>query len=92
MKLKDFENVFRILKNRKRLEIIKLLSDNQPRLVGEISHKIKISLKGTSKHLILMAQVGLLDFKRTKKGVFYKLEQELPDYLRVFVKSIKQIR
>lgn len=89
MKIKDLEVQFRLLKNRKRLEIIRLMSDNKIRYVNEIANCIRLSLKSTSKHLIMLSNNGWFEFKRDKFGVQYKLNQEYDLYLIEICKAIK---
>ena len=53
-KLKRWSTIFRALANPNRLKIIKILSSGESLPVSSIARDIKISLKSTSKHLIML--------------------------------------
>ena len=89
MRLRELEHIFRVLSGRKRLEILRLMLDGKSRAVGEVAVAVKLSLKSTSKHVILLAQVGLLDRRRGGFSVYYQLANDTPRYLEAVLRQIK---
>lgn len=90
MKYNELVKIMRVLAGRKRLEILNLLSDARGRSVSDIAEHIKLSLKSTSKHVLLLAQVDLLDYRRQKNVVWYKLSAEVPPYLKTILGEIRR--
>lgn len=88
MKFKQLENTFRLLGGRKRLEILRLLSDRRPRAVGDIADHVKLSLKATSKHVLLLAQGDVLERQRDKQVVRYYINHDIPEPTRSVFKFI----
>lgn len=72
--MKKATKFFKALANNRRLEILKLLKNQKGALtVSEISQRIILSFKSTSKHLLILEGVDLV--KRQQEGleVFYSL-------------------
>src|SRR3990167_11118812 len=90
MRYQDLVKLFRVLAGRKRLEILSLLADGRERSVGSIAEAIKLSLKSTSKHLLLLAQVDLLEYRRQKNVVCYRASKVVPKYIKPVLVKIKQ--
>lgn len=76
--MRRWTQIFKALANINRLKIIKLLSDDQPRHVTEIADELDISLKATSKHLIILQNLDVLDCKGKNNRVFYFLHKDIP--------------
>lgn len=70
--------IFKALSNINRLKIIKILSGGKNLTVSEISEKIGISLNATSKHLIILSNLDILESQGKDGHVFYKLNPNLP--------------
>ena len=81
-KLKRWSTIFRALANPNRLKIIKILSSGESLPVSMIARDIKISLKSTSKHLIMFKNLDILDAVRKQGRVFYSLNADVPADLR----------
>lgn len=76
--------VFKALSNVNRLKIIKLLSKSSSLSVGEISEQIDISPKATSKHLIILNNLDVLDSRGKEGHVLYSLNAKMPwDFHRI---------
>lgn len=73
MKEKEFERVLKALANRRRLAIIKYLKSEKEATVGDISHKIKLSFKATSKHLGILSAVDIVEKEQRSLQVWYSL-------------------
>ena len=52
--MKRWTQIFKALGNINRLKIIKFLEGGAAMTVGDISHELEISFRGTSQHLILL--------------------------------------
>jgi DNA-binding transcriptional ArsR family regulator len=75
--MKKATKFFKALANDRRLEILKLLKDKKGEMiVGEISNRIHLSYKSTSKHLLVLENVGLIKRRQRRLEVFYSLNQE----------------
>jgi DNA-binding transcriptional ArsR family regulator len=70
--------IFKLLGNVSRQNIIRLLSDGQERNVSDIATEIKVSFTGTSKHLILLSHFYVLKADGKDGHVFYKINRSMP--------------
>ena len=70
--------LFKALGNINRLKIIKLLASGQSLSVTEITSAIKISLNATSKHLIILSNLDVVEGTGRDGHVFYRLNPDLP--------------
>ena len=74
--------IFKALANINRLKIIKLLAKRNNLNVSEIAEIIDISLNATSKHLIILSNLGILEGKGKQGHVFYRISDNLPDDIK----------
>ncbi|PIP29757.1 hypothetical protein COU12_00460 [Candidatus Jorgensenbacteria bacterium CG10_big_fil_rev_8_21_14_0_10_54_38] len=83
--MKRWSIVFKVLGNVNRLKIVKLLSGGEKRNVSEIGRTLAISQKATSKYLIQLHNLVVLDSEGKDGHVFYFLNQhDMPkDFRRV---------
>ncbi len=72
---KTWSRLFRGLANLSRLKIIALLSKERELAVSDIAQRIHVSIRGTSKHLIQLAGLGILDRDGKAGHVFYSLNK-----------------
>ena len=72
------------------MEIIKLLSDGNERSVGDIASRISISLTATSKHVVLLRQVGFLERRQVGYEAHYRLDEPLPTEMALQIRLIRQ--
>lgn len=84
--MKRWTQIFKAFANSNRLKIIVLLSRGTPRNVTEIAGELRISLKATSKHLILLHNLDVLEAKGEKGHVFYSLNSDMPKDLRIAIR------
>lgn len=86
--MKRWTQIFKALANLNRLGIIKLLSGSKPMHVTDISAELGISLKATSKHLILLHNLDVLSAKGERGHIYYSLNHSTPkdllDAIRLF--------
>ena len=64
--------IFGVMSNSKRLQILHLLSSKELS-VNEISDAIKIRKSNTSQHLFVLRMMGLVKSRREGKNIYYKL-------------------
>ena len=64
------EKILKALANKKRLEILKLLTKNSGLGVIEIAKEINLHFKSTSKHLQKLSEAGLV--KSIREGVWVR--------------------
>lgn len=77
--MKEIEKILKVVANEKRLLIIKNLIKEKRLTVSEISERINLSFKATSKHLSLLYQADFVGAKKVSNNVLYFLTQ--PDHL-----------
>lgn len=84
--LKRWTVIFRVLANINRLKIITILANSQSRSVGELAREINISLKSTSKHLIILKNLDILEAQGKQGHVHYSLNLNPPGDIRKALK------
>ena len=67
---KRWVNIFKALGNINRIKIIEMLSSGQNLSVTDISNKIKISIKSTSRHLMILRNLELLEGELAPSGEY----------------------
>ncbi|TAL49012.1 ArsR family transcriptional regulator [Patescibacteria group bacterium] len=75
--MKDIEKILKVLANKRRLAIIKLLKNRKEANVGEIAEGIKLSFKATSRHLLQLYAVDILEKEQRSLEIFYRLSANL---------------
>ena len=86
--MRDLEKILRALANRRRLAIIKYLEKHREASVGEIAGAIKLSFKSTSKHLVILTTVDILEKEQRNLQVYYRLANPLPAPSRSIINLI----
>ncbi len=76
--MKRWTQIFKALANINRLKIIRLLANARPMTVTDIAEEIEISLKGTSKHLILLHNLDVLTATGKEGHVYYGYNDQVP--------------
>ena len=69
------ERTFKVLGNRRRLAILRLLLAKKRLMVADIADEIKLSFTSTSKHLRLLDHQGFVEPEAVGRYVFYRLCQ-----------------
>lgn len=89
--MKRWTIIFKALGNINRLKILRLLSHGERLSVGNIAERIRISVKGTSQHLILLHNLDVLEAVGTQGHVYYFVNPSMPkDFrqaLNIFLKE-----
>lgn len=75
---KKWVRIFKALANYNRMKIVGMLSLGSEMTVTEISEKISISIKSTSKNLIMLQNLDVLESRGKDNHVWYSLNKNLP--------------
>ena len=67
------ERQLKAVANRRRLAILSFLKKNKFASVGEIAESIKLSFKATSKHLMILGNVEILEKEQDSLQMFYSI-------------------
>lgn len=70
--MRELERNLKALANRRRLAILKYIKERKEATVGEISDKINLSFRSTSKHLAVLAACDILEKEQRSSQVYYK--------------------
>lgn len=84
--MKRWTQIFKALSNINRAQIIKILSVRDRMSVSEIANELDISLKATSKHLIILHNLDVLSNKGKDSRVEYWLNPDLPADIKKTIK------
>ncbi len=90
MKNNELEKYFRVLANRRRLEILQLLSRRGAMPVKDIAENIKLSFKSTHKHLYQLLQLGFIEKERQGLLVFYEISASLSYWQNYLLKPVRR--
>lgn len=71
--MKEWTKVFKALANENRLKILRLLTKKRELPVKAISQHIDLGIKATSKHLIILANMNMLQSQGKLGSVWYTL-------------------
>jgi ArsR family transcriptional regulator len=85
MKQKEWVKIFKALSNENRLKILAFLWPNKELSVADIAGRIRLSLKSTSKHLVLLKNVGFLQSEGKAKSVYYSINPDLSKEITSFL-------
>lgn len=85
--IKKVNKIFRSLGNERRLRILSLLLKEGPMSVSNVSEKINLSLKSTSKHLVILDRAGFISGRQHGLNRIYEIEEEIRKILTFFFKS-----
>ena len=75
MKEVELEKIFKALANGRRLAILKYIKKSCTATVGEVARGIKLSFKATSKHLLILSNVGILDKQQVSLAMIYTISK-----------------
>lgn len=80
--VKRWTQIFKAFGNPNRVLIVRILSKGAKMSVGDIAGKLKISVKATSKHLIILSNLDVLNGVGRHNHVFYELNPDIPTDIR----------
>ena len=84
--MKRWVQIFKALANINRVKIVGLLAHRETMNVTDIAAVLDISLKATSKHLIILDNLDVLSSRGKDSRVFYALNRAMPKDLWAAVK------
>jgi DNA-binding transcriptional ArsR family regulator len=83
--MKNMEKILKALANRRRLAILKYLKNHREAPVAEIAGAIKLSFKSTSKHLVILSAVDLVEKEQRSLQMFYRLSDDITSPARSII-------
>ena len=87
MKEKELEKIFKALANKRRISILKYLKSEGSASVGDIASELKLSIKATSKHLMILSHVDIVE----KEQVSLTMICSLPKTNHPIVKKLFEL-
>ena len=88
--IKEWATIFRGMGNPNRLRIIKILSETGELSVSELAKELKITLKNTSRNLLILQNLGIVEFQGKIGRVYYSLnlriERDISQIINVVLK------
>ncbi len=73
MNEKELERILKALANKRRILILKYLKSKHNASVGEIASHIELSFKATSKHLVILLRLDIVDTEQVGLSMIYSL-------------------
>ena len=73
--MRELERILKALANKRRLAILKYLKTKREAPVADIAEEIGLSFKATSKHLVILSAVDILEKEQRSLQIFYRLSQ-----------------
>jgi len=86
--IKNLGRKFKALGNERRLRIIEVLLKHKKLAVGEISGKIQLSFRSTSRHLKVLESAGFVSWEQVGINVHYFIYSEAPKEFLDLVKKL----
>jgi ArsR family transcriptional regulator, arsenate/arsenite/antimonite-responsive transcriptional repressor len=81
------ESLFRALSDPTRLRCLSLLREEEELCVCELVHALEVPQPRISRHLAQLRDCGLVRDRRCGQWVFYRLRNDLPEWVRVVLLS-----
>lgn len=79
------EKNLKALANRRRLAILKFLKNNREASVKQIATQIKLSIKATSKHLVILLALDIVEREQRSLNVFYSISAKLKPEIKCII-------
>ena len=86
---REIEKVLKVLANKRRLEILLYLKRVREATVSDITDKIKISFKATSKHLAQLFNAGIVEREQRSLYMWYKLSSKQSSIVKYISNSLE---
>ncbi|HEY4489976.1 MAG TPA: metalloregulator ArsR/SmtB family transcription factor [Candidatus Paceibacterota bacterium] len=86
--MKQLEKILKAIGNKRRLAILSYLKKNNEATVGEIAGAIKLSFSATSRHLLILFNVDIVDKEQRSLEMYYSLSKKLE---RIASKIIEEL-
>jgi DNA-binding transcriptional ArsR family regulator len=80
---------FKMLSSRTRIEILKILRDNEGLTVDELSSRLHVTATTVSRHLQLMRIQDIVTFRQDAQSRYYEVnEEEIAKRIGLFLKHL----
>lgn len=79
------DNLFRALSDTTRLRTIVLLRSEGELCVCELTHALDLIQPKISRHLAILREEGIVNDRRARQWVYYRLNPDLPDWAQTVV-------
>jgi len=88
----DKYKIFKGLGNKRRLMIVEFLLKRKGGVcLNAISHKINLSYRSTSKHLLLLESIGILERANRGRNVYYSVRRDITPIVKKLLLLGKQL-
>ncbi len=77
MTTRELEKLLKAVANRRRLDIVRVLSRQKSSSVINLASTLRLSFRSTSKHLQILYQEGLVESEQIGRSVEYHLADDL---------------
>lgn len=88
LKLKKSALILRAINHKLRLQILKLIQDEENITVTEIYVKLRLEQSVVSQHLAILRRAGFVNTKRDGKFIYYNINY---DYLSFVVEIVEKL-
>lgn len=88
MKERELERICKALANRRRLMILGLLKRRKKLSVGDVADGIRLSIRSTSKHLLMLSGAGIVDREQRNLTMLYSLAPDMPSVAKTAIASL----
>ena len=85
---KEFEIILKALGSKRRLAIIRYIQKRKEATVGEVAEEIRISIKSTSKHLVMLKKADILEREQRGMQAAYFMSPALPELAQGIIKLL----
>ena len=87
MKEINYINIFKALSDTNRLEILKMISENE-KCACKILQNFNISQPTLSHHMKILCDSGIVKSRKEGKWSFYSIDRETLEYFQSFINSL----
>ncbi len=77
MTSRKLEKLLKTVANRRRLDIVRVLSQQKSSSVIDLANRLRLSFYSTSKHLQILRQEGFITGEQAGKSIEYRLDDDL---------------
>jgi len=88
MNERRLEKYLKALANRRRLAILGYLKRAGAENVGRIAAEMGLSLRSTSRHLLVLERANILDKTQRSREVFYGIAGALENFIREIISQL----
>jgi len=79
---KELQRLLKAVANHRRIVILRHLQKEGEATVGDVARAVKLSFRATSRHLLTLAAVGIIESEQRSKEVYYRIVRNLSGTLQ----------